>query len=173
MRWTRIALALGVLLAAAVAATTLQAAQSARPTAAPAPAFVQWSVDGTLVGEREAAPSRARDFHAGWTTGGAVLVWTKNGNTNSDAIDAPSGANDVRVVWGRGGKLVTAAFWSQDGTDMAPIQVAPGSNGAYARLTGGGVFDSAYWSRGHRVLQPIVPAQGANDVHLVLRSALR
>jgi len=126
-----------------------------------------------LVGQKEAAPPRARDFHAGWTTGGAVLVWTKNGNTNSDAIDAPNGANDVRVVWGRQANTITAAFWSQDGTDMAPIRVAAGSNGAAVGLTGGGVFDRAHWSRGDRVLRPIVPAPGANDVHLELKSALR
>ena len=171
MRWKRIALAFGVLLAAALAATVIQAAQSA-PSAV-APAFVRWSVDGRLVGEREAAPSAARDFHAGWATGGAVLVWTKNGNTNSDAIDAPSDANDFRVVWGRRARSFKAAFWSHNGTDTAPIPIAPGSNGVYVRLTGGGVFDSAYWSRGGEVLRPIVPAPGANDVHVELKSALR
>ncbi len=171
MRRTRLAFALGVLLVAAGSATALQAAQST-PSAVP-PAFVQWSVDGRLVGEREAAPTGARDFHASWTTGGAVLVWTKNGNTNSDAIEAPNGANDFRVVWGRRAGSFKAAFWSQNGTDLAPIPIAPGSNDVYVRLTGGGVFDSAFWSRGGEVLRPIVPATGANDVHVKLKTALR
>jgi hypothetical protein len=162
-------LALAVVVAAAAAA--LPAAQS-RP-AQQAPAFVQWSVDGQLVGQREAAPDAARDFHAHWTTGGAVLVWTKNGSVNSDAISSPSGANDFRVVWNRRATKFRAAFWTRDGSDLQPIPIAPGSNDLFARLNGGGVFDSAFWSRRGKVLRPIVPAPGANDVRLELKSSLR
>ena len=171
MRLKRIGAVLGALLAAAVSTAALQAAPFS--ATATAPAFVQWSVDGRLVGEREPAPSRARDFHTSWTTGTAVLVWTKNGTVNSEAIESPSGANDFRVVWGRRARRFTAAFWTKDGVDMAAIPIAAGSNDLYMRLTGGGVFDAAYWSNARgAVLQPIAPAPGANDVRLELKSAL-
>lgn len=171
MRWKRITVAaLGAFLVAAVSAIGLEA-QPTRSEAVP-PAFVQWSVDGRLVGEKESAPLRARDFHAGWTTGGALLVWTKNGTVNSGAIESPSGANDFRVVWGRRARKFNAAFWTQNGEDLQPIPIAPGSNGVILRLTSG-VFDRAFWSdRNGNPLQPIVPAPGANDVHLELKSSL-
>jgi len=170
MRWKRLTMCLGVLLAAAISVTGLQA-RSTSPQQV-APAFVQWTVDGRLVGEREAAPAGARDFHAGWTTGSAVLVWTKNGTVNSDAITSPAGANDFRVVWGRRALRFRAAFWTQNGQDLQPIPIAAGSNDVFVRLSTG-VFDRAFWSgRGGSVLQPIVPPPGANDVHLALHSAL-
>jgi hypothetical protein len=93
-------------------------------------------------------------------------VWTKDNSVNSGAITSPSGANDVHVVYvGFAWAPFTAAFWSQNGTDVAPIPIAQGSNGFYIKLTGGGVFESALWSGG-RVTRPIVPAPGANDAHL-------
>jgi hypothetical protein len=172
MTWKRIVLILAVLAAAAVSAGTLMA-RSQAPQQEP-PAFVQWSVNGDLVGTREPAPARARDFHASWTTGGAVLVWTKNGTVNSGAIESPSGANDIRVKWGRLALRFKAAFWTKDGTDLQAIPIAAGSNDLYLRLNGGGVFDSARWTgRTGNTLQPIVPAPGANDVRLELKSALR
>lgn len=169
MSWKRISLGIGVFVAAAVSATAIQAAPATR--AQTAPAFVQWSVNGSLVGDRQAAPDNARDFHAAWTTGGAVLVWTKNGATNSGAISSPSGVNDIRVVWGRTAAKFTAAFWTHNGVDVQSIPIASGSNGLYLRL-GSDVFSSAFWSRrGGGMLQPITPAPGANDVHLELGSA--
>jgi hypothetical protein len=170
MRWTRIALFLAVLLTAVVSATALQAAQSApSDLLPPPPAEVQWSVDGRLVGEWNVAPVRAREFHASWTTGGAALVWTKNGNVNSGAINSPSGTNSVHIGWERWRGHFVAAFWSQNGTDVAPIPISEGSNGLYIKLTDAGVFDSAYWgTRRGGVVRRIVPEPGANDVHLKL-----
>ena len=172
MKWKRITLAVAVLLAAVVSVSALQAAQS-RSSQVEAPAFVQWSVNGQLVGEREPAPLRARDFHASWTTGGAVFVWTKNGQLNSDAIESPSGANGFRVAWGKLATKFTSAAWQRNGTDVAVIPLAKGSNGVYVRLNGGGVFDSAFWSRRQQVLQPVTPAPGANDVRVELKSSVR
>lgn len=165
MRWTRIAFSLGVLLTATVSASALPAAHSSifpRPSA-----WVRWSVDGRLVGPTKSAPFRGSGFEATWT-GGAVLVWTKNGEVNSGAINAPNGANDIHVVYvGFSWVPFKAAYWSHDGTDVAPIRIAQGSNGFYITLTGGGVFDSALWSGG-RVPRPIVPGPAANDARLMV-----
>jgi hypothetical protein len=158
-----------LLAAFAVGLVAIAAAQSASSDLLPPPpAAVQWSVDGSPVGEWNVAPNGAREFHAAWTTGGAALVWTKSGNVNSGAMNSPGGANGVHVVWKRWKGYFTAAFWSQNGTDVAAIPIAEGSNGFYIKLTGASVFDSADWSKHRGVLRRIVPEPGANDVHFKL-----
>jgi hypothetical protein len=170
MRWKGIALIAGLAVVVAVCATALQAGSTARQKAG-SPAFVQWSVDGDLKGDPEGAPAGARDFHAGWTTGRAVLVWTKNGHVNSGANVSPPDANDFRVVWARAAKVFTKAFWTKDGADVARIPIAAGSNDLYAALENS-VFDRAFWSdRNGGVLRPIQPFPGANDVRLELKTA--
>ena len=88
---------------------------------------------------------------------------------NSGAIASPSGANGFRVVWGKLATKFRNAEWQRNGTDVALIPLAKGSNGVYVRLNGGGVFDNAFWSRGKHVLQPVTPAPGANDVRVELK----